>query len=73
MNFRFFNNYMNAVVNAIDAQHNHLDGQAEITFTNNGKWALHKLEKFFKDKDQDYKDSFGEHQYTSLTAYLSGK
>lgn len=29
--------------------------------------------KFFKDKDQDYKDSFGEHQYTSLTAYLSGK
>ena len=53
MNFRIFNNYMNAVVNAIDAQHNHLDGQAEITFTNNGKWALHKLEKIFKDKEQN--------------------
>ena len=53
MNFRIFNNYMNAVMNAIDAQHNHLDEQAEITFTNNGKWALHKLEKIFKDKDQN--------------------
>ena len=53
MNFRIFNNYMNTVVNAIDAQHNHLDGQAEITFTNNGKWALHKLEKIFKDKEQN--------------------
>ena len=53
MNFRAFNNYMNAVVNAIDAQHNHLDEQAETTFTNNGKWALHKLEKIFKDKDQN--------------------
>ena len=53
MNFRAFNNYMNVVVNAIDAQHNHLDEQAEITFTNNGKWALHKLEKSFKDKDQN--------------------
>ena len=53
MNFRIFNNYKNAVMNAIDAQHNHLDEQAEITFTNNGKWALHKLEKIFKDKDQN--------------------
>ena len=53
MNFRAFNNYMNAVVNAIDAQHNNLDEQAETTFTNNGKWALHKLEKIFKDKDQN--------------------
>ena len=53
MNFRVFNNYMNAVMNAIDAQHNHLDEQAEITFTNNGKWVLHKLEKIFKDKDQN--------------------
>jgi hypothetical protein len=44
---------MNAVINAIDAQHNHLDEPAEITFTNNGKWALHKLEKIFKDKDQN--------------------
>lgn len=53
MNFRIFNNYMNAVMNVIDAQHNHLDEQAETTFTNNGKWALHKLEKIFKDKDQN--------------------
>ena len=53
MNLRIFNNYMNAVMNAIDAQHNHLDEQSETTFTNNGKWALHKLEKIFKDKDQN--------------------
>ena len=53
MNYRAFNNYMNAVMNAIDAQHNHLDEQAEITFTNNGKWALHKLEKIFKDQDRN--------------------
>ena len=53
MNFRIFNNYMNAVVNAIDAQHNHLDGQAEITFTNNGKWALRSLERIFKDKEKN--------------------
>ena len=61
MNFRIFNNYMNAVMNAIDAQHNHLDEQAETTFTNNGKWALHKLEKIFKDKDQN------------IRRFLSGK
>lgn len=57
MNFGIFNNYMNAVMNAIDAQHNHLDEQAEITFTNNGKWALHKLEKIFKDNDQNIRRS----------------
>ena len=53
MNYRAFNNYMNEIVNATDAQHNHLDEKAEITFTNNGKWALHKLEKMFKDKDRN--------------------
>ena len=53
MNIRMFNNYMNVIINSIDAQHNHHDEQAETTFTNNGKWALHKLEKIFKDKDQN--------------------
>ena len=53
MNFSTYNSYINVVMNAIDAQHNHLDRQAEITVTNNGKWALHKLEKFFKYKDQN--------------------
>ena len=53
MNIRMFNNYMNIIINSIDAQHNHHDEQAETTFTNNGKWALHKLEKIFKDKDQN--------------------
>jgi len=53
VNYRAFNNYMNEIVNATDAQHNHLDEKAEITFTNNGKWALHKLEKMFKDKDRN--------------------
>lgn len=53
MNYRVFNNYMRAIINAIDAQYNHLDKQEEITFINNGKWALHKLEKVLKDKDQN--------------------
>ena len=53
MNYRAFNNYMNAVINAIDSKHNHLDNQAEITFTNNGKWALQSLERIFDDKDQN--------------------
>ena len=53
MNIRMFNNYMNVIINSIDAQHNHHDEQAETTFTNNGKWALRKLEKVFKDKDQN--------------------
>ena len=53
MNYRAFNNYMNEIINATDAQHNHLDEKAEITFTNNGKCALHKLEKMFKDKDRN--------------------
>ncbi len=53
MNFRAFNNYMNAITNAIDSQNNHLEKNAEITFSNNGKWALRSLERLFKDKDQN--------------------
>ena len=56
MNFRIFNNYMNAVINAIDAQHNHLDEQAETTFTNNGKWALHKLERSSRTRIRTFAD-----------------
>ncbi len=53
MNFRAFNNYMSVVMNAIDAQYNYHEKTAEISFTNNGKWALHSLERIFKDKDQN--------------------
>ena len=51
MNFRAFNNYMNAVENAIDSQHNYHDEKAEITFNQNGRWALNTLERIFNDKD----------------------
>ena len=53
MNYRAFNNYINEVMNAIDSQHNRLDGKAGITFFNNGKWALRSLERLFKDKERN--------------------
>ena len=41
MNLRIFNNYMNAVMNAIDAQHNHLDEQSEtpLPITESGRFT----------------------------------
>lgn len=53
MNYRAFNNYVNEVMNAIDSQHNRLDGKARINFFNNGKWALRGLERIFKDKERN--------------------
>lgn len=53
MNYRAFNNYINELMNAIDSQYNRLDGKAEITFFNNGKWALRSLERIFKDKERN--------------------
>lgn len=42
MNYRAFNNYINEVMNAIDSQHNRLDGKARITFsiTANGLYVV---------------------------------
>jgi len=53
MNFRAFNNYMNTVQNAIDAGHNHHPDRSDETFQNNGRWALHTLERVFADKEQN--------------------
>lgn len=53
MNFRAFTNYLNAIMNAIDAQDHHHEQNAEQTFENNGRWALNRLEKIFKDKHQN--------------------
>ena len=53
MNYRAFNNYINEVMNAIDSQHNRLDGKAGTNFFNNGKWALRSLERIFKDKEKN--------------------
>ena len=53
MNYRAFCNYMSTIQNAIDAEHNHHPKNSEITFQNNGKWALRLLEKVYVDKDQN--------------------
>ena len=53
MNYRAFCNYMSTIQNAIDAEHNHHPGNSEITFRNNGKWALRLLEKIYADKDRN--------------------
>ena len=53
MNIRSFNNYMNAIENSIDAQHNHLEDAEQCAFEKIGNWALEKLEKIFNDTDQN--------------------
>lgn len=50
MNYRAFNNYLNVILNAIDAQGNRHTESDEKIFDNNGRWALHRLEKEFRDK-----------------------
>ena len=39
-----FNNYLNVVINAIDAGDNHHDDLSVKTFNDHGRWALHQLE-----------------------------
>ena len=51
MTERAFNNYLNEIMNAIDALKNHHDESSRKTFLNNGRWAMRLLEKYFKDKD----------------------
>ena len=50
MNLRAFDNYLNEIVNGNDALYNHHSKKSERTFLNNGRWALHFLERYFKDK-----------------------
>ena len=53
MNYRAFNNYLNTVLNAIDAQDNHHETNAEKVFEINGRWALTRLEHLVHDHDQN--------------------
>ena len=53
MNVRAFNNYMNAIENSIDAQHNHLDKKGSEAFIKIESWALQKLEAVFDDTEQN--------------------
>ena len=58
MNFLAFNNYLNEILNAIDAQDNHHDERTENHFAENGRWALRLLERMFKDKDHNIRRWF---------------
>ena len=53
MNYRVFCNYMNTIMNAIDAQDNHHETNAEKVFEIHGRWALARLEQLFHDHDQN--------------------
>lgn len=53
MNYRVFCNYMNTIMNAIDAQDNHHEINAEKVFEIHGRWALARLEYLFYDHDQN--------------------
>ena len=53
MNLKAFGNYITAIRNAIDAEENYHPDNSENTFRNNGKWALHTLEKYFEDREQN--------------------
>ena len=53
MRLSAFNNYMNTILNALDANCNEHPEAVLETFNNQGKWALHTLERAFADKDQN--------------------
>lgn len=53
MNDKAFCNYLNTILNAINAQDNLKDKRDGLTFTEHGRWALNRLEKIFKDKHQN--------------------
>ena len=50
MTYKAFNNYLNEILNGNDAMQNHHEKNVEQRFLNNERWALHSLEKHFKDK-----------------------
>lgn len=53
MNQKQFENYMRAVINGIDSSYNHHKTDEDAVFNQHGRWALHKLEKVLRDKDQN--------------------
>lgn len=53
MTYKSFNNYLNEIFNGNDAMHNHHEKSSEQRFLNNGRWALHFLEKHFKDRHRN--------------------
>lgn len=52
INEKQFNNYLNVVINAIDAEERHHDEATEKIFTDHGRWALHSLENKCSDKER---------------------
>lgn len=53
MNQKQFENYMLAVMNGIDSEFNHHKKNEDTVFNQHGRWALHKLEEVFHDKNQN--------------------
>lgn len=53
MNFKAFNNYVEAIKNANDAEFNNHPQNTEKVFGEHGAWALHLLERVYADKDKN--------------------